>query len=72
MPPHVPAVKKLPHSIELFLMLRVGIVARDRECALQTIRLIAQELDERESLAVMQSMQQTLDQQARAWLRGLY
>lgn len=63
---------KLPPSIELFLMLRVGIVARDRECALQTIRLVAEQLEEREALMLMQTMQQTLDQRARAWLRGLY
>lgn len=63
---------KLPPSIELFLMLRVGIVARDRECALQTIRLVAEQLEEREALMLMQTMQQTLDQRSRAWLRGLY
>lgn len=68
----MPEMKKLPLEIELALMLQVTIVARDRDAANQCLRLIAEQLTERQSLAILQVTKETLDQQERAWLRGLY
>lgn len=52
-------------------MLHLAVLGRDAEAALQCLRQAALELEEKDAHRVVQTLDQTLDDASRAWLRKL-